>query len=82
MVEDLKDYMKFNITDNGPGIKKEDQQRIFQIFETASTTDKSGVTGTGIGLAKVKSMVEGLGGTISLFSEIGEGADFGFTLRK
>ena len=82
MVEDLRDYIKFNITDNGPGVKTKDHQRIFQIFETASDSDKSGVTGTGIGLAKVKSMVEGLGGTISVFSEIGEGANFGFTLRK
>jgi len=82
LVEDHKEFIKFNISDNGPGIKTEDQQRIFQIFETTSNTDKSGVKGTGIGLATVKSLVEGLGGTISLSSEIGKGSNFGFTLRK
>lgn len=82
LVEDLKDFMKFNIIDNGPGVKTEDQQRIFQIFETTSNTDKSGVKGTGIGLATVKSLVEGLGGTIRLFSENGKGSNFEFTLRK
>ncbi len=82
VIEDLKDFVKFNILDNGPGIKKEDQQRIFGIFETTSNADKSGEKGTGIGLATVKSLVEGLGGTIGLFSEFGEGTNFEFTLRK
>ncbi len=82
LVEELKDFMKFNIIDNGPGVKAEDQQRIFQIFETTTNIDKSGVKGTGIGLATVKSLVEGLGGTIRLYSEIGKGSNFEFTLRK
>ena len=82
VIEDLKEFVKFNILDNGPGIKKEDQQRIFGIFETTSNADKSGEKGTGIGLATVKSLVEGLGGTIGLFSEFGEGTNFEFTLRK
>jgi len=81
-VEELKEFMKFNIIDNGPGVKTEDQQRIFQIFETTTNIDKSGVKGTGIGLATVKSLVEGLGGTIRLYSEIGKGSNFEFTLRK
>lgn len=81
-VEELKEFMKFNIIDNGPGVKTEDQQRIFQIFETTTNIDKSGVKGTGIGLATVKSLVEELGGTIRLYSEIGKGSNFEFTLRK
>jgi len=81
-VEELKEFVKFNIIDNGPGVKTEDQQRIFQIFETTTNIDKSGVKGTGIGLATVKSLVEGLGGTIRLYSEIGKGSNFEFTLRK
>jgi len=81
-IEDIKDFVKFNIVDNGPGIKKENQQRIFRIFETASTADRTGDKGNGIGLATVKSLVEGLGGTISLSSEIGKGANFEFTIRK
>jgi len=82
LVEDLREFVKFNIIDNGPGIAKEDQQRIFQIFETTTNTDKSGVKGTGIGLATVISLVEGLGGTITLSSVIGQGSNFEFTIRK
>ena len=80
--EEFKEFVKFNFIDNGPGIKKDDQGRIFGIFETTSNTDKSGEKGTGIGLATVKSLVEGMGGAIRLFSEIGKGANFEFTLRK
>ena len=81
-IEDLKTHVKFNVIDNGPGIKAEDLDRVFQIFETTSNSSKSGVNGTGIGLATVKSLVERLGGTIHLTLEIGKGANFEFTLRK
>ena len=80
--EEQGDYFKFNIIDNGQGIKYEDQERIFQIFETTSNADKSGLKGTGIGLATVKWLVEGMGGTIHLTSEVGKGANFEFTLHK
>lgn len=65
-----------SISDNGPGIKPEDQERIFKIFHTTSNKDVNGTTGTGIGLATVKSLVEGMGGEISLKSEIGQGSTF------
>jgi signal transduction histidine kinase len=74
--------VKFNIIDNGPGIKKEDQERVFQIFETTSNTLRTGEKGTGIGLATVKSLIEGLGGTITLSSEFGKGTNFEFTIKK
>ena len=80
--EEQGDYFKFNIIDNGQGIKYEDQERIFQIFETTSNADKSGLKGTGIGLATVKWLVEGMGGTIHLTSVVGKGANFEFTLHK
>ena len=80
--EDQNEFVRFSIIDNGPGIKMEDQERIFEIFETTSNAGKGGDKGTGIGLATVKSLVEGLGGTIRLSSEPGEGAIFEFTLRK
>ena len=81
-IEDQKEFVRFNIIDNGPGIKMEDRERIFEIFETTSNADKAGDKGTGIGLATVKSLVEGLGGTIRLTSTPGMGANFEFTLRK
>lgn len=81
-IEDHADFVKINIIDNGPGIKREDMERVFQVFETTSNLDKSGERGNGIGLATVKSLVEGLGGCINLFSEKGKGADFEFTIKK
>ncbi len=64
------------VKDNGPGIAFEDQERIFRIFQTTSNRDHTGSTGTGIGLATVKNIVNGIGGEISLQSTLGEGASF------
>lgn len=80
--EEDDEFLKVNIADNGPGIKEEDKEKIFKIFETTSNTDKAGSKGTGIGLATVKSLVEGLGGKINVDSKPGQGAEFTFTIRK
>ncbi len=79
--EDENQY-KFSVKDNGPGIKKEYQERIFNIFEVLSNSDRYGKTGNGIGLSTVKKVIELLGGTINVKSEIGQGAKFSFTLDK
>ncbi len=76
------DLVKATIADNGPGIKARDRERIFEIFQTTSNMDKNGSNGTGIGLATVKSLVEGLGGEIKVFSEYGYGSTFEFTIKK
>ena len=70
------------VRDNGPGIMKEDQKKIFHIFETLSSKDKFGNTGNGIGLATVKKLVETLGGQIQVESKIGKGTIFSFTINK
>ena len=72
------DFWKFNVTDNGPGIEKENFERIFQIFQTLSPqkTDDS----TGIGLTVAKKIVEMYGGKIWVESEAGKGSTFFFTL--
>lgn len=71
-----------NIIDNGPGIPETETDRIFNIFQTTSLTDKSGSHGTGVGLATVKSLIEGLGGTISVTSRPGRGSNFEFSLDQ
>ena len=73
---------EFYVLDNGPGIAKENQSRIFQIFEVLDSNDKYGNVGNGIGLATVKKMVEKSGGTIKVESKLGQGAKFRFTLKK
>jgi hypothetical protein len=60
------------IEDNGIGIQKEDQPKIFDMFYRA--TDQR--EGTGLGLFIVKDTVERLKGTIKLCSELGKGTTF------
>jgi two-component system, sporulation sensor kinase E len=66
----------FWVKDNGTGIKKEDQERIFKVFERAS----SGSEGSGIGLSIVKKVVEMHDGEIWVESDIGKGSAFYFSL--
>lgn len=73
---------KISVTDNGPGISKENQHKIFEIFEVLDTFDHNGETGNGIGLATVKKLVLALGGTIEVESEVGKFTRFNFTLEK
>lgn len=62
------------IKDNGIGIKKEFQEKIFQIFQRAPNQLK--VEGTGIGLSIVKKIVELNGGRVWVESEEGKGSQF------
>lgn len=75
-------FYEFQVEDNGWGIDPEFTHKIFQIFEVVVTKDKFGQTGNGIGLATVKKIVEALGGTIRVESELGKGSKFTFTLDK
>ncbi len=70
----------FSVRDTGIGVSPENQSRIFESFEQAegSTTRKYG--GTGLGLAISSRLVQMMGGSISLDSEIGKGSDFHFAI--
>ncbi|MEO0377564.1 MAG: ATP-binding protein, partial [Cyanobacteria bacterium P01_A01_bin.17] len=67
----------FSVTDNGPGIAPEYQERIFGMFQTLQARDK--VESTGIGLAIVKKLVEAEGGEIWVESPPEQGTTFLFT---
>lgn len=79
--EDESKYI-ISIKDNGTGISKENQDKVFQIFKVIAHEDKFGQRGNGIGLATVKKIIEASGGTIYIESELGAGAKFIFTLEK
>lgn len=70
----------FKIKDNGIGIDKEFHNKIFVIFQRLHT--KQEFSGSGMGLAIVKKIIENLNGTIWLESEINKGATFHFTIPK
>ena len=55
--------------DNGFGISEEFMDRIFEPFSRENNTTRSGVAGSGLGLAVVKNLVDLMGGTISVESE-------------
>jgi PAS domain S-box-containing protein len=79
-VEEEDNTWTFSITDNGPGIDKENHEKIFQIFQTLKSQDD--IESTGIGLSLVKKIVETYGGTVWVESEPGQGSTFYFTVPK
>ena len=68
------------VSDEGIGISREHLPRIFDNFYRVDNRDSREVGGTGIGLALVKALVEGHGGTVIPESEIGRGTTFIVTL--
>ena len=70
---------RFQVIDNGVGISKENQERIFGAFEQVGP-NYSKSQGTGLGLAISKNIVELMGGELKLVSELGKGSEFYFTV--
>lgn len=71
----------FCIKDNGIGMSKEFQEHVFDSFARERTVTESGITGTGLGMAITKNIVDLMGGTIHLTSKQGEGSEFIVTLE-
>jgi len=71
-----------SVIDNGIGIKKEDQERIFESFCQLDNPLTKKMDGIGLGLAIVRQIVEKHGGRIWVESEYGKGSRFTFTLPQ
>jgi PAS domain S-box-containing protein len=73
--------LHFTVRDTGIGIPQDKLQRIFQPFEQVdhSTTRRYG--GTGLGLAISTQLIELMGGSVQVASEVGQGSAFAFTAR-
>ena len=72
-----KDYYQFSVSDNGIGISEDYHKKIFEIFQSLSDDES-----TGIGLSIVKKIIDLYKGKIWIESELGKGTTFYFTLKK
>jgi two-component system sensor histidine kinase RpfC len=77
---DGKVKLALAVRDDGVGIAREEQERIFDAFTQADDEHKRKIGGTGLGLAIAKQLVEAMDGTIALQSEMGKGSTFTVTL--
>jgi signal transduction histidine kinase len=79
--ESIPDNMvRISFEDNGIGIRKEAQERIFMMFQRLNSPGE--YEGTGIGLAIVRKAVERMGGKVGVESEPGKGGRFWIDLRR
>ncbi|WP_062544870.1 sensor histidine kinase [Rufibacter tibetensis] len=78
--KELPNFFQFEIKDDGPGIPKEYQDKVFAMFQTMEARDVK--ESTGVGLSIVKKIVEEKGGKIWIESEKGKGTTFLFTWPK
>jgi len=81
VIDGVKELIFF-VEDNGEGIPKEKQNKLFKKYGQVKSNALRQYGGTGLGLAASKELVEGMGGKIWFQSKVGKGTTFFFTLPK
>ena len=67
---------RFLVSDNGMGMSADFKETIFDAFTRAESSVTNKIQGTGLGMAITKNLVEAMGGTIDVESELGQGSCF------
>jgi len=75
-IKERDHFLWISVSDNGPGIKKEDLKHLFEKFFRGEEAKQRVVKGLGLGLYYVKQIVEAHGGTITVHSKTGDGTTF------
>jgi signal transduction histidine kinase len=78
--QELNDQFSLSVKDQGPGIPKEEQYKLFNGFQTTSVRATEGEKSTGLGLLICSKIVQAHGGAIHVQSESGQGSTFWFTI--
>ncbi|MCH6255154.1 ATP-binding protein [Puniceicoccaceae bacterium K14] len=73
--------LRFSVSDTGIGIPEDKFNRIFEVFGQADTSLNREYDGVGLGLAISKRMVEAMGGSIDMRSELDVGSEFIFSVK-
>jgi PAS domain S-box-containing protein len=76
-----EDTISIGVSDTGPGLDEHEIERLFMPFERLGA-ERSGIEGTGLGLALCKTLVEAMGGRINVESVPGRGSTFWIDLRR
>lgn len=72
--------VRIAVVDQGLGISPEDQERLFTSFYRIKSPETRNIEGTGLGLSIVKSLIELMGGSVTLDSKVGRGSTFAVEL--
>lgn len=78
--DDAGDMLIYSVRDTGIGIAQENINKLFRAFSQAESSTSRKYGGTGLGLSICTQLVDLMGGTITVESELGQGACFSFTV--
>jgi CheY-like chemotaxis protein len=78
--DQAESLMRVEVIDTGPGITGEDQGRLFKRFSQIDGSLSRQASGAGLGLAICKGLVEAMGGSIGVTSDLGRGSRFWFQI--
>lgn len=81
-IEEVNSSYEVRVKDEGPGISKEDQTKLYQKFQRLSARPTGGESSTGLGLAIVKALVDKMGSELRCESELGVGTTFVIKMEK